>query len=144
MPMAEKYVYLEHSTDALIEAYGPSIEEAFVNAAKATVDTIVELDRVKPKERIQFIVTGHDMYELLYNWLENILSVVDTDQLLLKEFNIRIIEKPGGFSLEADCFGQKFDEKVHNFRTAVKAPTYHEMSIRKAGPQYILKFLLDL
>jgi SHS2 domain-containing protein len=142
--MSEKFVYLEHVTDALIEAYGSTLEEAFENAAKATINTMVEIQRVKPVRGIEFEIRGADLPELLYNWLEAILAEVDADQLLLCDFELQIEKKNEGFILCAKCRGQKFDPKIHEFKTAVKAPTYHEMTVEKTGSTYVLRFLLDL
>ncbi|MGI0036609.1 MAG: archease, partial [Nitrososphaera sp.] len=38
--MGVGYRFLDHMTDALIEAYGSTLEEAFENAGKALSDTM--------------------------------------------------------------------------------------------------------
>jgi len=42
-------------TDAVIEAYGTTLEETFENAAKALCDTMIDLKTVRPKERLNFL-----------------------------------------------------------------------------------------
>jgi SHS2 domain-containing protein len=41
--VAGGYRFLDHMTDAIIEAYGSTLEEAFENAAKALCDTMIDL-----------------------------------------------------------------------------------------------------
>ena len=40
------YQFLDHMTDAYIEAYGNTTEEAFEFAARAVVDTMISVDNV--------------------------------------------------------------------------------------------------
>ena len=58
-------------TDAVIEAYGTTLEEAFENAAKALCDTMIDLRTVRPKREIKFSAKGNDLYSLLFDWLDD-------------------------------------------------------------------------
>jgi protein archease len=131
-------------TDAKIEAYGSSLEEAFENAAHALEDTMVDIKKIKPKIESKVVVEGSDKESLLYSWLESLIAKQDTENMLYSKFTCKISKASGGFKLVAKIWGEKFDPKRHEQKTAVKAPTFHEMNIEEGKRQTTLRFLLDL
>ncbi len=146
------YRFLEHMTDAEIEAYGSDLEEAFENAAKALEDTMVDIKTISPLINENIKVDGDNKEELLYNWLESLIIKQDTETMLYSKFDCKVSKsRSGRFKLDARVSGEKFDPKKHEQKTAIKAPTYHEMVIRenvlaKNNPRrhVTLRFLLDL
>lgn len=157
------YRFLEHMTDAEIEAYGSTLEEAFENAAKALEDTMVDIATIEPLHEENIKVEGTDKYELLYEWLESLIVKQETEGMLYSRFECKIFSKTNQkenqnnnnnnesslsnvnhFYLEARAAGEKFDPRKHEQKTAIKAPTYHDMTIYQQNSQVTLKFLLDL
>ncbi len=136
------YKFLEHMTDAYIEAEGDTLEEAFENAAKGLVDTMIDISRIEVKTRTLISVKGHDLEEVLYNWLEEVLLKLSLDRLALKEFKVRI-KKGDTYELEGEAYGERLDIEKHNYKVEIKAVTYHLMEIRGDG-KYKVRFLLDL
>lgn len=142
--MPEGYRFLEHTTDAEIESYGKTMEEAFENAAKALEDTLVNIEKIKPQTEEEISVKGKDIEALLYSWLEALIIRVDETNMLFSKFKCKISRTEKGFLLEARVFGEKFDPKRHEEKTGVKAPTYHGMKIEEKNRQITLRFILDL
>lgn len=136
--------FLEHTTDAEVEAYGKELSESFVNAALATEETMVDLRSIKPKTRRSIKVFGKDLESLLYNWLESLISLQDTDGMLFSKFSCKISKVKMGFGLSATAIGEKYDPKKHEQKTAIKAPTYHGMKIVQDKKGVTMRFLLDL
>jgi hypothetical protein len=62
--LAGGYRYLDHVTDAYVEAYGDSIEEAFSYAAKGTINVMFEINNIVGTSKLEFEVEGHDYSEL--------------------------------------------------------------------------------
>jgi SHS2 domain-containing protein len=143
---AEGYRFLEHMTDAEIEAYGSTLEEAFENAGRAVEDTMVDIKTIYPKVEQQIKLEGKDLQELLYEWLDSLIFKQDTEQMIYSKFICKISQGKKGFTLEATVSGEKFDPTKHEERTAIKAPTYHDMVIDENRNQgrVTLRFLLDL
>lgn len=133
-------------TDAEIEAYGSTLEEAFESAAKALEDTMVDIKTIRPRHKEQIRVQGKDMQELLYEWLELLIAKQDTEGMLYSKFICKISRRKDRVTLEATVSGEKFDPKKHEEKTAVKAPTYHDMLIEENPDQrqVTLRFLVDL
>ncbi len=140
----EGFRYLEHITDAEIEAYGRNLEEAFVNAARATEDTMVAIDSIRATEERKIELEANDAESLLYSWLEELISLQDTESLLFSKFECKISKEQDVLKLAAQIFGEKFDPRRHEQKTAIKAPTYHRMKIIQEEKLVTLRFILDL
>ena len=141
---AKGYRFLEHITDAEIEAYGSTLEKAFENAGKALEDTMVDIKTIRPKSEEHIKVEGKDMQELLYAWLESLIAKQDTDGMVYSKFDCKISRGKNVFTLEATVSGEKFDLKRHEEKTAIKAPTFHQMTINENSIPIKIHFILDL
>lgn len=142
--MASGYRYLDHMTDAVIEAYGSTLEEAFENAAKGLNDTMIELKDVIPEREVQINAKGSDLYELLFDWLDRVMLLLVADGFAMSQFKVRIKKVNANYELEGLAMGEKLDLTKHHYKVEIKAVTYHEMQIQKEGDNYTLRFLLDL
>ena len=137
--------FLEHTADAYIEAYGGNLEEAFENAALATLDVMTDAKRVEPQIVDNVEVDAHDEYSLLYNWIEELLIRFETTGNLYSRFKIQSIEEtPLGLRLKAKIWGEPFDKERHPSKVGVKAITYHRMEIVKKPKNFTLRFILDI
>ena len=137
------YRFLEHTADVKFRAEGATIEEMFVFAAGALNETIRgEIDILGQEERI-FEVEGKDESELLYNFLEEFLYLLDAEDFLIA--SIKLIEiKPNesgainneqlamgaGFKLKCIVMGDKAEN--YKFTNDVKAVTYSEMFVKRS------------
>ena len=140
-----RFRFLEHTADAYIEAYGDTLEEAFENAAFATIEVMTDAERVEPEIEDDVEVEAHDEYALLYNWIEELLIRFDTTQNLYSRFKISSIEEtPSGLRLRAKIWGEPFDPERHPQKVGVKAITYHRMEIVKKPRKTTVKFILDI
>ena len=140
-----RFRFLEHTADAYIAAYGDTLEEAFENAAFATMEVMTDAEKVEPKIEDAVEVEAHDEYALLYNWIEELLIRFDTTENLYSRFKISSIEEtPSGFRLKAKIWGEPFDPEKHPQKVGVKAITYHRMEIVKKPKKVTVKFILDI
>ena len=133
----KKYEYLEHTADIKFLAYGKTVEEAFENAAYAMFNSMSS-DKVKNKEKKIFKVKGNDYCGLLYNFLEEFLVLLDTDNFFLSEVKVKI----KGFVLEAEVYG----DSVKNYETNidVKAVTYNQMFVKKEKELWVAQVVIDV
>lgn len=118
-----RYKLLEHTADAMVEVHGKDLDEKFGNAAYAMFDQITDLSKVKPKGELRVVMSGDTREQLLVDFLQELLFVHDTEDLVFSEFEI----KTDGKTLEAVVRGEKFDEKKHTKRSVVKGVTYHRL-----------------
>jgi len=137
------YRFLDHMTDAVIEAYGETLEEAFENAAKGVNDTMVDLKTVRQDKEIKIIAKGHDLYSLLFDWLDKVMLLLVADGIVMSEFSVKIKQNTG-YSLEGVAKGEKLDLDRHRYKVEIKAVTYHEMQVTQEKGKATVRFLLDL
>ena len=139
------YRFLEHVTDALAEAWGNTVEDAFIQAGLALFDTMLDTKSVRPimKERLETV--GHDEKELLYNYLEELLLLFEIKQFAVGAISVKSTSKsPGQLGLESHVSGERYDPKRHHGKVEVKGITYHLMEIEKRPEKTTVRFLLDL
>jgi len=137
------YRFLEHMTDAYIESYGTTMEEAFEFAAKALVDTMISVENVVAINEVSLSINGHDLESLLYNWLDLVMLKLLVDNLALSHFKVSISELNNTYELKAIARGEPMDLVKHKYKVEIKGITYHLMEIEHNG-MVKLRFLLDL
>ena len=137
------YRFLDHATDAIIEITAKNLKEAFLVAADAEINLMIDQHTVKETDQKEFSANGKDLHYLLFSWLEEIPFVLITQGFAIKRVEIAI-QKNKDFKINAKAFGEQLDIKKHNFKIEIKAPTFHDMVIRQDNTGVYMKFLLDL
>jgi len=136
------YKYLEHSTDAFIEVRAKNLEEAFSVAGKSVVETIIDSNNIQEIEEKNVKVKGRNLLNLLYNWLEEIVTITITDGFAIRSFSVNI-KKNKEYQIISNISGEKLDIKKHNFKVEIKSPTFHLMEIEE-NDEITMRYLLDL
>ena len=136
------YKYLEHATDALIEVNAKTLEDAFSMAGKSVVETIIDSNNIQEIEEKNINVKGRNLLNLLYNWLEEIVTITITDGFAIKNFSVNI-KKNKEYQIVSKISGEKLDLKKHNFKVEIKSPTFHLMEINE-NDEITMRYLLDL
>ena len=142
--MVGGYRFLDHMTDAVVEAYGATLEEAFENAARGLIDTMIDIKSVRPKKEIRFSSKGHDLYSLLFDWLDKVMLSLVADGIAISQFSVKIRQQINCYSLDGTARGEPLDLGRHGYKVEIKAVTYHEMEIKQEEGMITLRFLLDL
>jgi SHS2 domain-containing protein len=124
--LVRRFRLIEHTADIGLVAYGKSLAEAFANAAYGLFSLIVEPNKVKEKESRKVTVQAQDTESLLFNWINELIYIFEVERLLFKRFNITEFT---GQSLEATCWGEKYDPSRHQLKTGVKSATYHMLKV---------------
>jgi SHS2 domain-containing protein len=140
----EKYRILPHIADGKFQAFGATLEEAFANAALATAALMWDWWKIKKKISFSLTIQGRDLEQLLYKFLEEILFSLDAKNILVASVeDLKIEQGEGGFRLNAVFWG---DEALHHYEIFgdVKAITYNEMKIEKAGECWSVQVVVDM
>ena len=138
------YRFLEHTSDAYVEAEGDTLEEAFVEAARGMFDVITDPSTIEICVKRDITVEAEDLESLLYSWLEELLLLFDIEGLVINDFSIIIEKRSGGYILQGEVRGESFNPSKHPPETDVKAVTYHGMSIKKTNNKYVVRVLFDI
>ena len=129
-----KYKFLEHTADAKFQAFGKTLEEKFANAALAMFSIMVDTKKVKPLIEKKINIKGEDKKSLLYNFLEELLFLLDTKSFLLNKVKKIKIENN---SLKAIVVGD-FVKEEYQLLGEVKAVTYNDMEITNTFVQVVV------
>jgi SHS2 domain-containing protein len=139
----ERYKFLEHTADAKFQAFGRTLEEAFSNAALATAGLMWNWENVEKKVEHQVKVKGNDLKQLLVNFLEEIIYLLETKSFLLGSVEKLMIEKEGNsFRLKALLKGDKHSDK-YKIHGDVKAITYNEMEVETKN-HFMIQVVVDI
>jgi SHS2 domain-containing protein len=139
----EKFRFLEHTADAKFQAYGNNMEEAFSNAALAMFSVITDIKKIKENVKKGIEAKGHDIKSLLYNYLEELLFLIDTENFLLNHIEELVIHKKDeNYFLEAIAVGDKAGDYETN--GDIKAVTYNEMEVEEEKSKVMVQVVLDL
>lgn len=134
----KKFVFLEHTADIKFQAFGKTQEQCFENSASAILDILVK----KPIKNVQIkkiFISGEDKESLLYNFLEEILFLIDSENFLIAEIkNLQIKNN----SLSADLMGDS--SKNYTFETNIKAITYNDMFVKKEEDLWTAQVVVDV
>jgi SHS2 domain-containing protein len=136
-----KFEYLEHTADVKFRAFGKTLGEAFENSALAMFDVMFS-GKVAGKIKKKIKVSGEDNESLLYNFLEELLFLLDTENFFLADCKVKIKEGKKGKELEAELKG----DNVKNYETNidVKAATYNEMFVKQEGKKWVCQVVVDV
>ena len=137
------YEYLEHTADAEFIAYGQTLDEAFVNAARATFALIVDPEKVKSSTAREVRLTSDSVENLLYDWLSELLYLEEVDRIVFSRFEAGITERNGEFVLDGKAFGEPIRPE-HEISLHVKAVTYHDLRVERVNSRYEAQVLLDI
>ena len=124
--MEKDFEILDHTADVGIIAHGADINQAFANAARALFSLITELDNVAEVLHRDIEVTAPDIESLLVEWLNELIYLFDTENILFKRFDITRLSHT---QLKARNYGEKVDRSKHQLKTGVKAATYHMLKV---------------
>lgn len=138
-----KYKILPHTADGKFQAYGRSLEEAFVHAALAMVSLMWDWSKVELKMSRQVRLRGRDREQLLVNYLSEIIFLLETKRFLTAGVtDLTIREGHGEIELEAVFRGDTISADIDIFGD-VKAVTYHEMKIEE-NDGFLLQVVVDM
>lgn len=137
----ERFRFIEHTADIKFRAYGKNLNECFENSALAMFNAMYSgKNQVKKKIKKKIKVSGNDLENLLYNFLEELLFLLDSESFFLSSCKVKINEKK--FELEAELYGDK--AKNYDIELDVKAVTYNSMFIKKERGKFIIQVVVDV
>ena len=140
--MPEKsYRILEHTADIGIKAYGADLKQAYVNAAKGLFSLITDMRKIKAVTFRDIDVNAADADILLVTWLNELIYLFDTENILFRQFQISELQKT---RLKARAYGEKVDSRRHAIKIGVKSTTYHMLRIEQTDNGYLARVIFDI
>jgi len=124
-----RYKYIEHPSDVGFEAYGDTLEALFAHAAIALYSFMTDVEEIEEEEEREVAIKSEDLYSLMFDWLDEMLFLFESESLVMKNFDIDV--NLSNFSIRGKCRGGKFDPSKHESGIIIKAVTYNMMEVQK-------------
>ena len=139
--MDKNYELFEHTADLGIKVRAKDLRELFKNAGLALFDIIAKEQKKQDTPALAINITqrADNLEELFVNWLNELLSLSSTKELIFTDFKIDKLDKN---SLSATAFGSGM--KDYKVNVEVKAATYHELKIEETPFGWQAKVILDV
>ena len=135
-----KYKFIDKLTsDVMYEAYGKNLKELFENAALGLLSVICDIKNVKQTEKEEFMMKGNNAEELLINWLQGIIAVVDVEQKFYSKVDVEEVDEN---HVKAFLFGEPSQPKLG--KTVVKAVTYYKFKLEHDKKGFKATISLDV
>jgi SHS2 domain-containing protein len=124
--VGKSYSILNHTADTGIVAYGTDLKQAFANAAKGMFSLITDLRKISERTSKTISLTATDREMLLVSWLNELIYLFDTEQMLFKRFEITELTDT---ILKARAYGEKANPGRHTMKIGIKSTTYHMLQV---------------
>ena len=89
---------------------------------------ITEPEDIREVESRDIELTAADSENLLVEWLNELIYLFDTENLIFKRFDIAQLSKT---HLKATGYGEKADNSRHAIKMGIKAATYHTLKVEE-------------
>jgi SHS2 domain-containing protein len=131
--------------DVAFEASGKTIEEMFVSAGEALMNTQVnDLKTIKPEVEKKFDLTNKNEERILHDFLQELIFLKDAELLLFREYKLKIDKTADGLKLTASLRGEQIDQKKHELLVDVKAVSWHMFKVEKTKTGWKSFVILDV
>ncbi len=134
------FEFIDHTADAGIRVEAPTLEDLFETAGLAFSELVTSVDSVDCRVERRFKLEEDDMETLLVSWLQELLYLLDTEDLVFGRFQVKLHD----FSLEATAWGDVFDPGIHTMKTEIKAVTYHQLEVAKSDQGWQAQVIFDI
>lgn len=135
------YELIEHTADIGIRVKAKDLKALFENTALAMFDIMAEKrePKVKKRREIKIGQRADNLEELFVNWLNELLSLSATKELIFSGFRINKVDKN---ALDAVAIGESI--KNYKVNTEIKAATYHQLKLEQAKSGWQAEVIFDV
>ena len=137
----KNYELFDHTADIGVRVTGRDLPELFKNAALAMFDIIAEKNNPQPsrEEKIKIIQKADSVDELFINWLNELLSLSATKELVFYDFQVQGLDEQ---NLKAVATG--YPAINYRFNAEIKAATYHQLKLEQTKSGWQAEVVFDV
>jgi SHS2 domain-containing protein len=138
-----RYEFLDDLTsDLMIRVHAESYEALLETAAYAMFSVICRTETIERRDDISLEVEGEDEEDLLYQWLSQLLTKSEIEELFLVEFDVKLQKADTGLRIQARAHGEPATPEKGE--TVVKAVTLYGLKVERVCDDYQATFSLDI
>lgn len=140
--MVPGWEVFDHGADIGVRGFGQTLEEAFVQGAKAMFSLMTDdLQSVSCSSHIQVRAEGYDLESLFVAWLNALLTESDIQALLLADFDVSLGEE---FTLTGTAAGERFSQRRHEQGVEVKGATFCQTAVYERAGRWVAQCVVDV
>ncbi len=140
--MSAEYKFINHTADLAFDVSADSLEELFLEAAKAWRISVVGDISGKALSNVMLNISADSLEELLVNFLNELNFLLTTKKWLAIIFNNIVIDKTN-FLFSANCTGFHVDNSIE-IKEEIKSATYHQMNIVNIDNKFSTRVVFDV
>lgn len=136
------YEIIDRSTDLLLRVTASDLPLLFTEAARGLTAMLVDAPQeVLPEQEISFNVAGspEELDYLLFDWLNELLYLFDTEEILLSQFAVALTED----GLTATARGQRLDPGRHRLAYEVNNISYDHLFIEQTAAGFVAEVVVN-
>jgi len=133
--------HFSHDADIGVRGSGPSVAEAFQQAALALTAVVSPVEEIRARQRVDISVENDDVELLFVDWLNAIIYEMATRKMLFSRFKASIDHG----RLTAEAWGEPVDLTRHDAAVEVKGATLTELKVlQQDDGQWIAQCIVDV
>ena len=138
------YEFFDHTGDIGVALVGRTVDELFASAAAAFSDAITPLVAIEPRRPEELDVAAPELDLLLVDFLSELLYRFDTRAWLVREAQVEVRERDGGWALAGTLLGERHDPQRHPIKILIKAVTYHGLQVAEHDGTWTARVVFDI
>ncbi|HEY3384443.1 MAG TPA: archease [Vicinamibacterales bacterium] len=138
------YTFFAHTADIGIDLRAASLDELFVEAARAFWDSILELDALRADDALAIELVTADTDLLLVDWLSELLYHFDTAGFVGRDASITVEPEGAVLRLRATVRGERGAAARLPVKVLVKGITYHQLRVAETPDGWEARVILDI
>jgi SHS2 domain-containing protein len=131
----------DHTADKGIIVRADRLEDLFAGAAVGMFATMYALEGLNPDRERSVAVRAGDPESLLVAWLQELIFLFEVEEEVYSEVTVQELTDT---SLRATLRGRALGPEIEQIGAAVKAVTYHGLSLQREADGWQATLLFDV
>jgi len=136
-----RFRFIDHTADVAFEAYGSSLKELIENATLAFYEAFVDLSKLDVTMERSLVVEADSPDYLLFNWLNELLFMFETEFFAGKDVSVEV-EENSGLKARGKIKGGKITPEI--VKTEPKAITFHKFRVEQKNGKWVAFVIIDI
>jgi|SRR5579859_1204896 len=137
---APQIEHIDHTADIGVVVRAATAKDAFIAAAGAMLDYMVERDKVPEAQERNLEVTADGWEDLLVTWLEELLYLFESERFVPKRIELAELSPD---HLRAHLHGDTLDAERDETKIGIKAVTYHQLRAEETEEGFVARVIFD-
>jgi SHS2 domain-containing protein len=131
----------DHTADLGLRVWAPTLRGLFEEAGRGLIGMLFDAESVRPEAEMPVEAAGGEPEEMLVDWLTEVLLAFELERFVPADL---VVSGFGADAISGRLVGETFDPARHEPRCVIKAVTYHDLEIVRAGDAFEVSIVFDV